>query len=95
LAAVLGLFGSLSAGDASGLDATLRFFEETSKGVDGLEPSGPSTTLESASTTIACVGEQSTTKCCSEIHLSGFGRVCRYFRFGQATVILPLSQFHC
>jgi hypothetical protein len=54
LAAVLGLFGSLGAGDASGLDATLRFFEGTNKGVDGLELLGPSNTLESATTTIAC-----------------------------------------
>lgn len=43
---MLGLFGSLGAGDASGWDATLRFFEETNRGVDGLEPLGPSTMLE-------------------------------------------------
>jgi len=52
-AAVLGLFGSLGAGDGSGpLETIFLFFGGIKDGVDGLEPPGPSEKFESATTTV-------------------------------------------
>jgi hypothetical protein len=58
LAAVLGLFGSLGAGDGSGPVVALRFFAGNNDGVDGLEPPGPSETSESAATTTILLGSR-------------------------------------